>query len=130
MVVCDKVRTFSGRGFNEPGREIKLCKCRLEFLLKIGAQRLAPPRVLAFRRVCDPAAEFTEKLAGMKVLARPGDSIGSGHVVQSHIENDGAITPPCPFAWRANSADRFPWQSASSSAAGRRTGYPVSRRTP
>ena len=41
----------------------------------------AAPAILAFRPVGDPAVELGEKLAGMKMLARPGDRIGSGHVI-------------------------------------------------
>src|SRR5712671_3040255 len=54
--------------------------CRLEFFFEIGAQRISPLGILAFGLIADPAIEFGEKLAGMKMLVRAVDSVGSGHV--------------------------------------------------
>jgi len=63
-----------------------LRECRGEFVHQIGAQRIALLRVLAFGLIGDPAVEFGEKLAGMKLLPRPGDGIRSGHVVRSNAQ--------------------------------------------
>jgi len=60
--------------------EIELRECRLEFFFEIGAQRIAPLGILAFGLIANPAIEFGEKLAGMKMLVRAIDSVGSGHV--------------------------------------------------
>src|SRR5260370_10836661 len=57
-----------------------LGECRLEFFLEIGTQRIAPVGILAFGLIANPAIEFGEKLAGMKMLVRAVDSVGSGHV--------------------------------------------------
>src|ERR1700737_19495 len=81
MIFGEKVRILSGRRFDQSRRKIELRKRRLQFVPEIGAQRVAPLGVLAFRGIGDPAVELGEKFAGMKVLARPGDSISSGHVV-------------------------------------------------
>src|SRR4030081_2983097 len=80
MIFGEKVRIPSRWRFDQSRREIELRKCRLQFVLEIGAQRIASLGVLAFRPIGNPAVEFGEKLAGMKILARPGDSISSGHV--------------------------------------------------
>jgi hypothetical protein len=73
---------LSGRRFDQPRREIELRKCRRE----LGAQRIAPFGVLAFGLIGNPAVEFGEKFAGMKMLASPGDSISSGHLFLSGRE--------------------------------------------
>ena len=76
----EKVRVLSRRRFDQSCREIELRECRLEFFFEIGAQRTAPVGILAFGLIADPAIEFGEKLAGMKMLVRAVDSVGSGHV--------------------------------------------------
>src|SRR5712691_11875535 len=76
----DEIRTFAGRRFDQSCREIELRECRLQFLFEIGAQRIAPVGILAFGLIANPAIEFGEKLAGMKMLVRAVDSVGSGHV--------------------------------------------------
>jgi hypothetical protein len=48
-----------------------LRECRREFVHEIGAQCSAPLGILAFGPIGDPAVELGEKLAGMKLLARP-----------------------------------------------------------
>jgi len=61
-ILRDEIRALAGRGFNQPCREIELRECRLEFLLEVGAQRVAALRVLAFGAVRNPAIQFGEKL--------------------------------------------------------------------
>jgi hypothetical protein len=63
-----------------------LRECRSEFVHQIGAQCVAPLGILAFGLIGDPAVEFGEKLAGMKLLPRPGDGIRSGHVFLSNAQ--------------------------------------------
>ena len=38
-----------------------------------------PAGILAFRGIGNPAAEFGQKFAGMKMLADAVDAVGSGH---------------------------------------------------
>src|SRR6266849_1178873 len=73
-------RTLAGRRFDQSCRKIELRECRLEFFFEIGAQPIAPLGILAFGLIADPAVEFGKKLAGMKMLVRAVDSVGSGHV--------------------------------------------------
>jgi hypothetical protein len=63
-----------------------LRKCRLEFFFEIGAQAIAPLGILAFGLISDPSIEFGEKITGVKMLARPVDSLSSGHVLLSHSQ--------------------------------------------
>src|SRR5258706_4940013 len=74
---------LAARRFDQSCREIELRERRRELVQEIGAQGVAPLGVLAFGLIADPAVEFGKKLAGMKLLARPGDSVRSGHVFLS-----------------------------------------------
>ena len=78
-----QIRMLPARGFDQSCREIELRESRLQFLFEVAAQAVAPFGILAFGGIGDPAVEFTEKRAGMKIFLRPGDSIGSGHVFLS-----------------------------------------------
>ena len=91
-IVRQKVRAPAGRRFDQPRREIELRKGRLQVLPRDRRAALAPLGILAFGLIGDPAVEFGEKRAGMKLLARPGNGVGSGHVFLSRSRN--ASRPP------------------------------------
>jgi hypothetical protein len=56
-----------------------LRKCWRNIFGEVGAQGVPLFGVLAFGLIGDPSIEFSEKFAGMKKLAGPGDRVGSGH---------------------------------------------------
>jgi hypothetical protein len=77
----EQIGTFAGRRFDHARREIEFCKRRLQFFLEIRTQDIAALGVLAFGPIRDPTVEIGEEFAGMKLLVRLRDGIGSGHSI-------------------------------------------------
>ena len=81
-IVRQQIWPLAGRGFNQARGEPEFGKGRLQVLHEISTQRLARPRILAFRAIGNPAAEFSEKRAGMEMLAYPRNRVGSiSHII-------------------------------------------------
>ena len=59
------------------GSRNRAAKMPAAVLYEIGAQAQSPAGVLAFGLIGDPAVEFVEKFAGMKMLARLRNRVGS-----------------------------------------------------
>ncbi len=78
-IVGEQIRPLPARRFDQPRLEIERSKGRLQFLDQISAQRRAGIFLLAFGAVADAAVQNFQELAGGKMLARPGDRVGSGH---------------------------------------------------
>src|SRR6266702_6093452 len=122
----DEIRTLAGRRFDQSCRELELRECRLQLLFEIGAQRTAPVGILAFGLIADPAIEFGKKLAGMKMLVRAVDSVGSGHVSLSGSQTCSSPASVSGYGGRLKCALRrafafaiFPATAIQSAIAGR-----------
>ena len=119
----DEERRLAAGGFHQPALEIELGKGRTHFLFEIGAQLGLTPGALAFGPVGDTAPESLQELAGRELPVDVGDGV-------EPALTGGTLTRRGPCASRSSSAGRFPAQTASSCADGRRAACPVSRRIP
>src|SRR5262245_34751788 len=77
----DQKRRLAARRLDQTAFKIERGKGRLQLVFQIGAQRVRPLGILAFRLVGYPAVQLLQKKAGGNQRLRAGDGVGSDHVV-------------------------------------------------